>query len=83
MSSPFLAIFRTSCELSAVLVLLTTQAVRTGTHILAAIPGDVAHQKCLKNAGPACGHQDCPLLECHPGVHDLEERYPAPQTIAA
>lgn len=74
---------RTAIDLTAISAVVATHVVRVSTRILVAIPGDIMHGKCLKNAGPACEHQDCPHLECHPGLHVLEARYPAPESAAA
>jgi hypothetical protein len=74
---------RTAHDLAVISAVVTTHVVRVTSRIIIAIPGDIMHGKCLKNAGPACDHEDCPHLECHPGVHKLEERYAAPESIAA
>lgn len=72
---------RTAYTLTVFSGLLITQTTRVATRTLVAIPGDMVrdlsrkmHDRCIQNAGPACDHEDCPHLECHPGVHELERR---------
>ncbi len=83
MLRPFPSALRTAYDLTAISFLVGRHVVRVSTRIIIAIPADMTHGKCLKNAGPACDHDDCPHLECHPGVHKLEERYGASQLATA